>query len=65
MEIHTAMDAETFQLKAEEKGIRLSCLADYYTLPPKTKRPVFIINYSSIPDENIPEAVERIYQCVY
>ena len=64
MEINTPIDEETFKLRAEEKGVHISSLADYYVLPPAVKRPVFIINYSSIPDENIPEAVNRIYQCL-
>lgn len=64
MELKTDTDPETFKLKAEKKGIRLSCLADYYFLPPACKHPVFIINYSSVPDEKIPEAVTRIYQCI-
>lgn len=64
MEIHTSMDQEAFKRRAEKQGIRISALADYYVLPPATKRPVFIINYSSLPDEKIPEAVERIYQCI-
>lgn len=64
MELNTDTDAEIFKLRAEEKNIRLSCLADYYVLPPSRKRPIFIMNYSSVPDENIQEAVERIYQCI-
>lgn len=64
MEIHTPMDEETFKARAEKQDIRISALVDYYVNPPATKRPVFIINYSSLPDERIPEAVERIYQCI-
>lgn len=65
MEIDTPMDADNFKIRAEEKGVHISSLADYYVLPPVVKRPVFLINYSSIPDEIIPEAVNRIYQCLH
>lgn len=64
MEIDTPIDEETFKLRAEEKGVHISSLADYYVLPPAVKRPVLIITYSSIPDETITEAVNRIYQCL-
>ena len=64
MEIDIPIDEETFKLRAKEKGVHISSLADYYVLPPAVKRPVFLINYSSIPNEKIPEAVNRIYQCL-
>ncbi len=64
MEIKTTLSEEEFQKRARQRGIRLSSLSEYYTTPPDLAHPIFVINYSCLVDERIPEAVNRICACL-
>jgi len=74
--LHLNMPEERFLEKLETKGIRFARMSDYESGTPPLRRPgdstqalsrgegrsgrVFIMNYSSVPLERIPEAVARI-----
>ena len=64
MEVKTELSDEVFCQKAEQRGIKLTPLSQYYVEPPKTVKHVFIVNYSSLSEECMAEAIERIFQCV-
>lgn len=63
MEVKTELSDETFCQKAEQKGIKLTPLSQYYLHPTKTVKHIFIVNYSSLAEECMEEAIHRIYQC--
>lgn len=63
MEVKTKLSDETFCRKAEQKGIKLTPLSQYYLRPTKTVKHIFIVNYSSLDEECMEEAIHRIYQC--
>lgn len=56
--------AEKIRQAAAKEGIRISCLSDYYRNTPKTRGAEFVISYSQLPDDKLPEAVERLTRAV-
>ena len=64
MEVKTELSDEVFCQKAEQKGIKLTPLSQYYLEPPETVEHIFIINYSSLAEDCMKEAIERIYLCL-
>lgn len=64
MHVCTTLSDEDFCIKAEQKGIKISSLSQYYFSAPQTTMHTFIINYSSIQEDAIEEAIERLYQIV-
>lgn len=49
-----------FEKNLSDKKIRLISVADYYKKPASESRNVFVINYSSIPQERIDEVVKEL-----
>lgn len=67
LHIHTDLSDDQVLHKAEQSGIRLSCLSQYYHGEDSTKHTsthTFIINYSGIAPERIEEAVARLASCL-
>lgn len=62
MKVHTTRSDAEFLHAAEQAGIRLSCLSQYYHEESRAKHHAhtFIINYSAIDTEQIEEAVKRL-----
>lgn len=66
MHINTTLSDEDFLHAAEQAGIRLSCLSQYYHDVPRADKKcshTFIINYSAIDTNSIAEAVKRLCDC--
>ena len=49
---------EEFKNRLERRGIRICALSEYYHNPLHKSEHDFILNYSSVPEENIKEAVD-------
>lgn len=64
MKIKTDLDDGDFCRKAEQHGIKLSPLSQYYVNAPDTARHIFVMNYSSLSEDRIEEAIQRLYQIV-
>ena len=64
MKIDTALSDTELMEKAREKGLRLTALTRYYHRPDSDVEHIFIINYSYLETEHIPEAIRRLYQCL-
>lgn len=64
MKIDTALSDTELMEKAREKGLRLTALSRYYHRPDSDVEHIFIINYSYLETEHIPEAIRRLYQCL-
>ena len=62
--IRTKQEDAVLQQKLYQAGIKLSYLSQYYHVPPNDCSHVFIINYSSVPEEVMEEAIQRIYESV-
>lgn len=50
--------------RALESGVRITCLSDYFHREQREPEAVFVISYSAIPDERIPEAVARLTKAI-
>ncbi len=55
---------EDFKRIMERQKIRLCSLSDYYTDSPARAEHTYVINYSSLGEEQIAEAVRRLYRGV-
>lgn len=64
LQIATDIPDETLMARARERGIRITCLSQYYQNPPASAEHTFIINYSYIQSEHITEAIDRLYECI-
>ncbi|MGN0341433.1 MAG: PLP-dependent aminotransferase family protein [Roseburia sp.] len=64
MKIETDLDDEDFCRKAEQHGIRLSPLSQYYVNAPDNARHIFVMNYSSLSEDRIEEAIQCLYLIV-
>lgn len=62
LKIDTDQSEEAILRTAAQHGIRLSALSQYYETPPETASHTFVINYSSVPKENLTEAVRLLDQ---
>ena len=61
MKIKTALTDHDFCMYAEQKGIRLTALSHYYSLPTNVEH-YFVINYSSVQEDQIREAIRILYE---
>ena len=61
MKINTHLSDHDFCMYAKQKGIRLTALSLYYSLPTKVEH-YFVINYSSVQEDRIPEAIQILYE---
>lgn len=65
LHIDTRLSDEELLRRAEQSGIRLSSLAEYYCKP-AADIPVhtFVINYSGLSPEKIPKVVKMLMKCI-
>lgn len=64
MKIKTNLNDEDFCMRAHQNGVKLSSLSQYYINPSPETFHTFIINYSSLDEDVIREAIKRIYEVV-
>lgn len=64
MKIDTGMADGDFCRSAAQSGIRLTALSQYYAGVPEEAEHVFVINYSSVREDVIGEAMDRLYRIV-
>lgn len=62
MKVDTALPDDVFCLQAGEQGIRITSLSQYYQYPTEDSQGIFLVNYSSVPEERMEEAVEKLYK---
>ena len=62
MKIDTQLSDEEFCRRAQQRGIKISSLSQYYVHAPAEAEHIFVINYSSLNEERIEEAIRRLYQ---
>lgn len=65
LHVDTEISDEELLQKAERAGIRLSSLAEYYCKPTSdTSEHTFVINYSGLSAQKIPEVVNMLRKCI-
>lgn len=60
MKIDTKLSDRQLVREAEEVGLRIGCLSQYYDRPIPEVEHILVMNYSGIDTEKIPEAVKRL-----
>lgn len=63
LEIRRDIDDGALIAAAEARGLRISCLSQYYRLEP-TSRHVIVVNYAGLPSDSTQEAVDRLIECI-
>lgn len=61
MKINTHLSDEEFCKRAEEKGVRIGALSDYYTEATPSEHQ-FIINYSALSSKKLEKALNALYE---
>lgn len=64
LKLHTTLSDEVLVQRAEQEGLRISCLSQYYHNAADHTEHILVMNYSGIEIERIPEAVTRLCHCV-
>lgn len=64
LHVKTSLPDEALIHKAEQAGIRISCLSQYYHHLKPEKEHILVINYSGIEPGKIKEAVARLEKCI-
>lgn len=58
--VETAVSDSTLKARALERGIRISCLSDYVYRENPAYDHIFVVNYTGIDTQKLPEAVARL-----
>lgn len=64
MKIDSTLNDNEICMRARQVGINVSSLSQYYVVPPESATHTFVINYSSIDESVMEEAIERFYHCI-
>lgn len=64
LKVNTKMRDNELIAAAGAQGIHISCLNQYYALPPKEDSRTIIINYSGIRTTNITESITRLFKAI-
>ncbi len=64
LEVQTELSDKEIVSRCRDKGLRLSCLSEYYHQSPGDSR-TLLINYSGLDSELIPEAVSRLFKSIW
>jgi len=64
MNIKTTLSDDEIVSRAEQEGLRISCLSQYYHKSAPNTEHTIIINYSGIESNKIEEAIQRLSKCL-
>lgn len=64
LEIQSNQSDQTLLNMAEKKGLRISCVSQYYHDGSQQREHTLVLNYSGIPKEKVREAVHTLSDCV-
>ena len=64
MEVETDRSDQELLQRAEEAGLRLSCMSQYYYDQAGPASHVLVMNYAGLTPEQVPQAVERLCRCL-
>ena len=66
LHVNTALSDEALVQKAAEHDIHISCLSQYFYQPEEHSLPhTLLLNYSGIPSEKIPRAIELLFDSLW
>ena len=62
--IDTELSDEEVKERRAGQGIRMKCLTDYSYCHNPFDTHMFVVNYSGVEEERLPEAMERLQKCI-
>ena len=65
MEIETNLPDEVLIKKAEDCGIHISCLSQYYHDKSMAREHTLVLNYSALKKENLAHSVDLLFRCLF
>jgi GntR family transcriptional regulator/MocR family aminotransferase len=65
LHVDTQLSDEILVQKAKKHDIHISCLSQYYYSQNNTMPHTLLINYSGIPSERIPKAIELLFDSLW
>ncbi len=65
LEVDTKCSDEELVAKIAEKGIRISCLSEYFHNKKDAKKHTLVINYSGVQPERLVEATNRLFEGIF
>ena len=63
LEVHGALEDADLIRRARQRGLRISCLSQYYRETP-TASHVIVVNYAGLPSDRSQEAFRRLIGCI-
>lgn len=63
LELNSPLSDAEIVSRCRERGLRLSCLSEFYHTPSGNSR-TLLINYSALDPEKMPEAVDRLFDAI-
>lgn len=64
LQVKTSLSDESLMKKAAKKGVRISCLSQFYHNPEEAPANILVINYSGIDPNTLSEATKVILSCL-
>lgn len=64
MHIKTSLSDDDIIRSAEQEGIRISCLSQYYHNNASGAGHTLVVNYSGIEPNKVQEAIDRLFKCI-
>jgi GntR family transcriptional regulator/MocR family aminotransferase len=64
MKVNTDVEDAKLITAAQNAGIRISCVSQYYHDSQDDKTHMIIINYSGLEPEKVETAIQRLSQCI-
>lgn len=64
IQLKTGLSDREFCLLAEQNGVRIAALSGFYAQTPEDVEHLFVINYSSVPEDAIEPAIDVLYNIV-
>lgn len=64
LKLDTQLSDKDLIEKAKQAGLHIACLSEYYHKPEQKTEHTLVINYSGLKPEKIPEAINRLSNCL-
>lgn len=64
LEIKSKRSDQEFLSMAEQRGLRISCVSQYYHDESQRREHTLVLNYSGIPKEKVKESVQALSDCI-
>lgn len=64
LKVQTEASDQELVKRAEQRGVAISCLSEYYMDPRRAEPHCLVMNYTGMERERMEEAVQRLWDCL-